>query len=109
VPLIDAGTGVQIEAMEAEAQVGGQVQVVLPGLGCLVCRGFIDPFRAAFDLAPASVQEDERAHGYGSDNPAPAVIFLNGVIASIQVSWIADLLGARLSAAATHATSAILI
>ena len=110
IPLIDAGTGVQVETMEIESQVGGQVQAVLPGRGCLVCRGFIDPVRAAFDLAPASVQEDERAHGYGSDDPAPAVVFLNGVVASLQVSWIADLLGARFADAATHTTtSAILI
>lgn len=104
VPLIDGGSGVVIgegeQSKEVEA-VGGQVQVVLPGMGCLECRGYIDPHRASFDLAPASVQAAERAHGYGTDETAPSVISLNGVIASLQVSELLHLLaGQRLSGTA---------
>ncbi|MGH3902191.1 MAG: HesA/MoeB/ThiF family protein [Pseudonocardiaceae bacterium] len=86
IPLIDAGTGARLETHSLAARLGGQVQVVAPGAGCLECRGFIHPQRAAYDLAPPEVQEYERAHGYGTEEAAPSVIFLNGVVASMQVA-----------------------
>ncbi|MGH3787702.1 MAG: HesA/MoeB/ThiF family protein [Pseudonocardiaceae bacterium] len=86
IPFIDAGSGARLETDSLPARVGGQVQVVAPGVGCLECRGFIDAQRAAYDLAPPEVQEYERAHGYGTEEAMPSVIFLNGVVASIQVA-----------------------
>ena len=86
IPLIDAGSGARPGTDDLAAKVGGQVQVVAPGFGCLECRGFIHAQRAAFDLAPPAVQEYERAHGYGTEEPAPSVIFLNGTVASMQVA-----------------------
>jgi hypothetical protein len=85
-PLVDGGTGVRLGDQQHRPNIGGQVQVVLPGLGCLSCRGFIDARQAALDLAPASVRQRELDHGYGTNEPAPAVVFLNGVVASIQVT-----------------------
>jgi molybdopterin/thiamine biosynthesis adenylyltransferase len=92
IPLIDGGSGLKRNSADASLRAGGQVQVVLPGIGCLECRGFIDMRRATFDLAPPELQEEERAHGYGMDEPAPAVISLNGVIASALVTEIMLLL-----------------
>ncbi|WP_166658508.1 ThiF family adenylyltransferase [Kribbella sp. VKM Ac-2571] len=92
VPLLDAGTGARMGADGRPAQVGGQVQLVVPGRGCLECRGFIDPNRAAFDLASPEVQQYERDLGYGTEEIAPSVIFLNGVVASMQVAEVARLL-----------------
>jgi molybdopterin/thiamine biosynthesis adenylyltransferase len=92
IPLIDGGSGIKRATESTEFSAGGQVQVVMPGTGCLECRGFIDARRAAFDLAPAKLKEEERAHGYGLDEPAPAVIFLNGVIGSAQVAEVIFLL-----------------
>lgn len=86
IPLLDAGTGLVVDETGNVVHAGGQVQLVAPGRGCLECRGFIDPKQASFDLSSESVQAYERAHGYGSDEPAPSVIFLNGVVASHQVS-----------------------
>lgn len=86
IPLIDAGTGALAAEGAAPSRLGGQVQLVAPGLGCLECRGFIDPQRAAFDLATPEMQAYERSHGYGTEDPAPSVVFLNGVVASIQVA-----------------------
>ncbi|MGH3871804.1 MAG: HesA/MoeB/ThiF family protein [Pseudonocardiaceae bacterium] len=86
IPLIDAGTGARLGSDSSAAKLGGQVQVVAPGAGCLECRGFIDPQRAAYDLAPPQMQEYERSHGYGTAEAAPSVIFLNGVVASMQVA-----------------------
>lgn len=93
IPLIDAGAGARIETDGLAGRLGGQVQVVAPGIGCLECRGFINPQRAAYDLAPPEVQEYERDHGYGTEEAAPSVIFLNGVVASIQVAETVRILG----------------
>lgn len=94
-PYVDAGTGVRLPG-EGEAassvRFGGQVQTVLPGLGCLECRGFIDPQRAAFDLAPPELQAYERERGYGTHAVAPAVVHLNGTVASVQVGVAVQLL-----------------
>ena len=92
IPLIDGGSGLKRLSEDTPLAAGGQVQVVLPGIGCLECRGFIDMRRATFDLAPPELQAEERAHGYGVDEPAPAVISLNGVIGSAMVTEIMLLL-----------------
>lgn len=86
IPLIDAGTGARLGTDGLDAKLGGQVQIVAPGAGCLECRGFIHPQRAAYDLAPPELQAYEREHGYGTEEARPSVIFLNGVVASMQVA-----------------------
>lgn len=87
IPLVDLGTGIRItdpvDSSSSVIQSGGQVQVVVPGGACLECRGMIDPQLAAFDLASPLQQQYERDHGYGIEEPAPSVIHLNGVIASL--------------------------
>lgn len=98
IPFIDAGTGARVADGAAPSRLGGQVQVVAPGIGCLECRGFIDPQRAAFDLATPEMQAYERSHGYGTDDPAPSVIFLNGVVASMQVAETIRMLSPTLQA-----------
>ncbi len=91
-PLVDAGTGIKPLQSDRQLVAGGQVQVVVPGCGCLECRGFIDMKRAAFDLASPEQRAESLAHGYGIEEPAPSVIFLNGVAASAQVAEIVFLL-----------------
>jgi molybdopterin/thiamine biosynthesis adenylyltransferase len=95
-PFIDAGTGIKLpSATRANLSVGGQVQVVLPGTGCLECRGMIDTNRAKFDLATEAEQAYERAHGYGTEEVAPSVIPLNGVTASLLVHEVLCLLSGQ--------------
>jgi len=94
IPYLDAGTGVRLGEDSVPSSVGGQVQLVAPGVGCLECRGFINPRRAAFDLATPEMQEYERSHGYGTQETAPSVVFLNGVMASMQVAEAVRLLTA---------------
>ncbi|MEU4229127.1 ThiF family adenylyltransferase [Nonomuraea sp. NPDC026600] len=91
-PLIDAGTGIRLSGVKRSFAMGGQVHVVIPGTGCLECRGFIDASKAAFELAPPDIRGYEREHGYGTQQVAPSVVFLNGVVASLQVAEIAYLL-----------------
>lgn len=107
IPLIDAGTGARLGTDSLAARLGGQVQVVAPGLGCLECRGFINPQQAAYDLAPPTVQEYERDHGYGTEEAAPSVIFLNGVVASIQVAETVRILGG--ASGQKHATPKLVV
>ena len=94
IPLIDAGTGARVGKDSAFTKIGGQVQLVAPGVGCLECRGFIHAQRAAYDLAPPEVQKYEQAHGYGTEETMPSVIFLNGVVASMQVAEAVRILSA---------------
>jgi molybdopterin/thiamine biosynthesis adenylyltransferase len=92
IPLVDAGTGIRISPDGARMDAGGQVQTVVPGGGCLECRGLIDARRASFDLASPEEQEYERRHGYGTEDPAPSVIHLNGVVGSLMVAEIIRLI-----------------
>lgn len=94
IPLIDAGTGARVAREGLETRLGGQVQIVAPGVGCLECRGFINAQQAAFDLARPEVQDYERAHGYGGEEAATSVVFLNGVVASLQVAQVVRVLAA---------------
>lgn len=96
IPYLDAGSGTRLDTDLRVTHVGGQVQAVLPGLGCLECRGFIDARQAAFDLAPPHVRSRELAHGYGTRTPAPSVVFLNGVVASLLVAQAVQLLSGAL-------------
>ncbi len=107
IPLIDTGTGARLDPEGNVSHAGGQVQFVLPGLGCLECRGFIDARQAALDLAPPHVQQRERDHGYGIREPAPAVAFLNGIVASIQVGEAVKLLSNAAGDARQYAIAAI--
>lgn len=93
IPFIDAGTGARPGTDSLDTRLGGQIQVVAPGVGCLECRGFIHAQRAAYDLAPPELQEYERAHGYGTEETMPSVIYLNGVVASMQVAETVRILG----------------
>ena len=87
IPYID--TGSEIFPMQDSYDALGQVRVMLPRRGCLFCIDGIDSSRAARDLTPKEIlQEQERAgyvHGT-SKSPAPSVIHLNGVIANLAIS-----------------------
>ncbi|HEY0753837.1 MAG TPA: ThiF family adenylyltransferase [Ktedonobacteraceae bacterium] len=92
VPFIDGGSGIHMDNNNQFQAAGGQIQRILPGEGCLECRGYINPQQAHFDLASRVFQDEARAHGYGTREVAPAVIYLNGIIASQQVAEIVYLL-----------------
>lgn len=89
IPLVDAGSGIDVR----RRRYGGQVQIVAPGRGCLLCRGYINASRAAYDLASTSEQEYESSHGYGVTEKAPSVVTLNGVIASAQANILLNVYG----------------
>jgi len=85
VTLIDMG--VEVQASAGATRAGGGVRVCRPGDPCLHCAGVIDPARVRAELLTPADKALEVARGYlrGLDTPAPSVVALNGVIASLAV------------------------
>lgn len=89
--LVDLGVEIQIgEQMRS----GGGVRVVLPGSGCLQCAGTLSPALVREEFLSATDREIEQRRGYlrGDDSPTPSVVALNGVVASLAVLEICELL-----------------
>lgn len=87
-PYIDCGVGITASGVTI-AEAGGRVAVWTPGRACLLCSaGDIIPAVAAAELESPEEREFRRARGYvaGAGVPEPAVISLNGTIASMAVT-----------------------
>lgn len=99
VPVVDLG--VEIVPTQAGVQAGGQVRVLRPGGGCLHCAGTLDPALVREEYLSEAEREIERTRGYlrGLDAPAPAVIALNGVVASLAVLEVCQLIAGFLGSA----------
>jgi molybdopterin/thiamine biosynthesis adenylyltransferase len=85
VTLVDLGVEVQPKGRRARA--GGGVRIIRPGEPCLSCMRVLDPALVREEFLSDGERLIERGHGYlrGSDEPAPAVVALNGVVASLAV------------------------
>jgi len=91
IPVVDMGVEVQPgESLRA----GGGVRVLRPGSGCLQCAGTLDPQLVRQEFLTDDEREVEARRGYlrGVDEPAPSVVALNGVVASLAVLEVCDLL-----------------
>ena len=87
IPYIDTGTEIIPENQGYHA--GGQVRVMLPGKGCLICINGIDLSEAALDLLCKEKAKDYEKVGYirgTSQTPTPSVIHLNGVISYLAIA-----------------------
>jgi molybdopterin/thiamine biosynthesis adenylyltransferase len=87
IPYIDCGVGIAVERGKV-TEAGGRVIVWVPGRPCLLCANEVDARIAAEELESAEECELRRQHGYvaGANVPEPAVISLNGTVASLAVS-----------------------
>jgi molybdopterin/thiamine biosynthesis adenylyltransferase len=85
VPVIDLG--VEIVPSPGGTRAGGGVRILRPGEGCLHCAGTLDPGLVREEYLPDADREAERNRGYlrGAAEPAPSVVALNGVAASLAV------------------------
>lgn len=83
IPVIDLG----VELQHGGAS-GGRVTWLAPGSPCLWCLGILDADRVRVEQLPKATYRAEVQRGYveGLDDPAPAVISINGVIASLGVT-----------------------
>ena len=82
-PVVDLGVELQISGA-----IGGRVTWLAPGSPCLWCLGILDAERIRVEQLPPAVREHDLARGYiqDLDEPAPAVVSINGVVASLGVT-----------------------
>ncbi len=83
VPILDLG--VELQTSRA---MGGRVSWLAPGAPCLWCQQILNAERVRAEQLPAHTRADALARGYieGLDEPAPAVVSINGVVASLAVT-----------------------
>ena len=91
IPLVDLG--IEVQPGPTGSRAGGGVRVVRPGDPCLHCMAVLDPALVREEFLTDEERDVERARGYlvGSDEPAPSVVALNGVVASLAVVELIDL------------------
>ena len=87
VPLIDCGVEIEIGGHQLQ-QVGGRVNMVLPGGPCLVCMQQLDlgEARIALSLPEEIHRASDMGYIQGDNEPSPSVVSLNGIIASLAVT-----------------------
>jgi len=76
-PYIDVATG--IDTTTLPPTVGGRAVLVIPGGPCLHCLGELDPAEISRWAKTPEQQTLDRVHGYGTPEPNPAVVHLNGI------------------------------
>ena len=84
IPSVDMGVRIQVTKGKVQS-ISGRVQMLAPGLPCLVCHSLLDPEEVRRDL----LSDEERARDpyiVGAHEPQPAVISLNGTVASMGVT-----------------------
>jgi len=84
IPTIDLGVRVQVRSGTVES-LTGRVQMLAPGLPCLVCDELLDPEEVRRDL----LSQEARARDpyiVGAVVPQPSVISLNSTVASLAVT-----------------------
>jgi molybdopterin/thiamine biosynthesis adenylyltransferase len=83
VPVLDLGVELQ-----PGGAMGGRVSWLAPGSACLWCAGVLDADRVRAEQLPPELAAAHRERGYidGIEEPAPAVVSINGVIASVAVT-----------------------
>jgi hypothetical protein len=81
IPLVDIGMDVHV--VDTRPHISGQVILSLPGGPCMRCLGFLND---------KTLQQE--AEKYGAAGGRPQVVWTNGVLASIAVGLVVDLLTA---------------
>ena len=76
-PYLDIATGIQTNV--TPPLMGGRVILVPPYGPCLHCHAELDPAEIARWGRTPTQQTLDRQHGYGTRNPNPAVVHLNGI------------------------------
>jgi len=86
IPYID--TGVTIMVTEGHiSHIYGRVQLLAPGLACFACDNLLDPNEVRQDMMTAFERQAD-PYVQGDREPAPAVMSLNGTVASLAVTML---------------------
>lgn len=84
IPCVDMGTTITV-SHDAVEGIFGRVQLLAPGLACFTCSGLLDSAEVRRDM----MNEFERKldpYIQGAREPAPAVMSINGTVASLAVT-----------------------
>ena len=86
IPAVDVGVAVHANGGRV-SHISGRVQMLAPGLPCLLCGGVLDPEAVRRDLL---TEEAWRADPYivGATTPQPAVISINSATSSLAVTML---------------------
>jgi molybdopterin-synthase adenylyltransferase len=84
VPVVDCG----VELQAGTGAMGGRITWLLPGGPCLWCLGILDAERVRAEQLPEHIARLHADRGYVPDLAiqAPAVVSINGVVASLAVT-----------------------
>jgi molybdopterin-synthase adenylyltransferase len=87
IPVIDLGTRLDGRGGEITAA-AGRVSLIGSGMTCLRCSHHLNPERIRAESMPASERQTLEREGYvmGIDEPVPAVISVNSVVAGLGVT-----------------------
>jgi len=91
IPCIDMGS-VIVATSDKATHVFGRVQMLAPGLACFTCNGLLNSSEVRKDMMTAFERQAD-PYILGMHNPAPAVISLNGMVASLAVSMLLSAIG----------------
>ncbi|WP_420467191.1 ThiF family adenylyltransferase [Panacagrimonas sp.] len=91
VPVLDVGLRMMASQEGRGHDINGRVTALLPGNGCLLCAGVVDPRRAAAEtLARTDPDEYQRrkaeAYVIGSGDPAPSVVTFTTEMACVAAN-----------------------
>lgn len=84
VPGFDLGTQIKVE-QDSISSVSGRLQMMSPGLSCLLCSEILDPEQVRRDLL-TDFERQTDPYIAGAHEPQPSVISLNSTVASLAVT-----------------------
>ncbi len=86
IPCIDTGTTI-IARGGCISHIIGRVQLLAPGFACLTCSGLLNPAEVRRDMM-SEFERQSDPYLVGAREPAPAVMSLNGTVASLSVTML---------------------
>jgi molybdopterin-synthase adenylyltransferase len=95
VPQVSVGSLIEVDAEGKIESACGHVRVLLPGAGnpCLLCSRIVDPAEVYYETVAPDHRRQAASRGYVAnfDEPAPAVVHLNGVLVNLALIEIHNL------------------
>jgi molybdopterin/thiamine biosynthesis adenylyltransferase len=86
IPCIDMGTTIAVTNGRV-THIYGRIQLLAPGHACLTCSGLLNPNEVRHDMMTAFERQAD-PYLQGVREPAPAVMSLNGTVASLAVTML---------------------